>query len=89
MKWNLNLTLVSIGKRYSLNITSKSEKNNMIDEKKITEAAIQNADKYNPFRSTLDREEVCRASFKDGIEWLQSALWHNASEKPQGLAAIL
>lgn len=61
----------------------------MIDEKKITEAAIQNADKYNPFRSTLDREEVCRASFKDGIEWLQSALWHNASEKPQGLATIL
>ena len=61
----------------------------MIDENKITEAAIQNADKYNPCRSTLDREEACRASFKDGIEWFKSALWHDASEKPQGSAAIL
>lgn len=61
----------------------------MIDAKIIVEAAIQNADKYNPCRSTLDREEVCRASFKDGIEWFKSALWHDASEKPQGSAAIL
>lgn len=54
----------------------------MIDEKKITEAAIQNADKYNPCRSTLDREEVCRASFKDGVEWLKEALWHDVKEEP-------
>ena len=61
----------------------------MIDEKKITEAAIQNADKYNPCRSTLDREEVCRASFVNGVKWYKEAIWHDASEKPQGSAAIL
>ena len=54
----------------------------MIDEKKITEAAIQNADNFNPCRSTLDREEACRTSFKDGVEWFKEALWHDASEKP-------
>lgn len=54
----------------------------MIDEKKIIDAAIQNADKYNPCRSTLDREEVCRASFKDGVEWLKQSIWHDASEEP-------
>ena len=46
----------------------------MIDENKIIKAAIQNAGKYNPFRSTLDREEACRASFKDGIEWFKYVL---------------
>ena len=61
----------------------------MIDEKKITEAAIQNADKYNPCRSPLDREEVCRASFVNGVKWFKEAIWHDASEKPQGSAAIL
>lgn len=61
----------------------------MIDEKKITEAAILNADKYNPCRSTLDREEVCRASFVNGVKWFKEAIWHDASEKPQGSAAIL
>lgn len=55
----------------------------MIDAKIIVEAAIQNADKYNPCRSTLDREEACRASFKDGIEWYKEAIWHDASEKPE------
>lgn len=54
----------------------------MIDEKKIIEAAIKNADKYNPCRSTLDMEEVCRASFEDGAKWFRNALWHPASEKP-------
>lgn len=61
----------------------------MIDENKITEAADLNADKYNPCRSTLDKEEACRASFKDGVEWFKEVLWHDASEKPQGSAAIL
>lgn len=61
----------------------------MIDEKKITDAAIQNADKYNPGRSTLDREEVCRASFKDGVEWLNQALWHDAKEEPEEHKCIL
>lgn len=55
----------------------------MIDAKIIVEAAIQNADKYNPCRSTLDREEACRASFKDGIEWFKNAIWHKAKEEPE------
>lgn len=61
----------------------------MIDEKKITEAAIQNADKYNPCRSTLDREDVCRASFEDGAKWFKSALWHDTLiDKPKDNAPI-
>lgn len=61
----------------------------MIDAKKIVEAAILNADKYNPFRSTLDREEVCRASFEDGAEWFKQAIWHDAKEKPEEYKCIL
>lgn len=61
----------------------------MIDEKKIQEAAIMNADYFNPCRSTLDREEACRASFEDGVEWFKKALWHDASVKPEGNAVIL
>lgn len=55
----------------------------MIDEKKIQEAAIMNADYFNPCRSTLDRETACRASFEDGVEWFKKALWHDASEMPE------
>lgn len=54
----------------------------MIDENKIAEAADLNADKYNPCRSTLDKEEACRASFKDEsihrikyVHELQRILW--------------
>ena len=54
----------------------------MINEKKITEAADLNADKYNPCRSSLDKEEACRASFKDGVEWFKQALWHERDEEP-------
>ena len=61
----------------------------MIDEKKIQEAAIMNADYFNPCRSTVDREEACRASFEDGVEWFKKALWHDASVKPEGNAVIL
>ncbi len=61
----------------------------MIDENKITEAADLNADKYNPCRSTLDKEEACRASFKDGVEWFKEVLWHDASEKPESDKCIL
>lgn len=61
----------------------------MIDEKKITEAADLNADKYNPCRSTLDEEEACRASFKDGVEWFKQAIWHDASEEPESDKCIL
>lgn len=61
----------------------------MIDENKIAEAADLNADKYNPCRSTLDKEEACRASFKDGVEWFKSALWHDASEEPESDKCIL
>lgn len=55
----------------------------MIDENKIIEAAIKNADKYNPCRSTLDREEVCRASFANGVKWFKQAIWHDISEEPK------
>ena len=55
----------------------------MIDAKIIVEAAIQNADKYNPCRSTLDREEVCRASFANGVKWFKQAIWHDISEEPE------
>lgn len=61
----------------------------MIDAKIIVEAAIQNADKYNPCRSTLDREEACRASFEDGVEWFKNAIWHDASEEPKERKYIL
>ena len=61
----------------------------MIGEKKITEAADLNADKYNPCRSTLDKEEACRASFKDGVEWFKKAIWHDPSEEPESDKCIL
>lgn len=61
----------------------------MIDEKKIQEAAIMNADYFNPCRSTLDREEACRASFEDGVEWFKKALWHTEDEIPEADRLIL
>lgn len=61
----------------------------MIDAKIIVEAAIQNADKYNPCRSTLDRAESCCTSFNDGIEWFKNAIWHDASEEPKERKYIL
>lgn len=61
----------------------------MIDEKKITEAAIQNADKYNPCRSFTDKEEACRFSFKDGVDWFKNSLWHDAKEEPDKNKRIL
>ncbi len=61
----------------------------MIDAKIIVEAAIQNADKYNPCRSTLDREEACRASFEDGVEWLKQVIWHERDEEPTEEGVIL
>lgn len=61
----------------------------MIDEKKITEAADLNADKYNPCRSTLDMEEACRASFKDGVDWFKNALWHERDEEPTEEGVII
>ena len=61
----------------------------MIDEKEIRKAAIINADDFNPCRSTLDREEACRASFEDGVEWFKKALWHDASEIPEEGEQIL
>lgn len=61
----------------------------MIDEKEIRKAAIINADYFNPCRSTLDREEACRASFEDGVDWFKKALWHDASEIPEEGEQIL
>lgn len=61
----------------------------MIDKKKITEAAIMNADNFNPCRSTLDREEACRTSFEDGVAWFKQNLWHDKDEIPQTEQRIL
>lgn len=61
----------------------------MIGEKKIKAAAILNAEKYNPCRSTLDREEACRASFEDGIKWLKQAIWHERNEEPTEEGVII
>lgn len=68
----------------------------MIDEKKITEAAHQymlgeyydNGNWEFPC-DTDDIKSQCELGFIKGIGWFKSALWHNASEKPQGSAAIL
>ena len=60
----------------------------MIDEKKITEAV--NA--YIGFPKELGEgleTSMRRDAFRDGVEWFKKALWHDASEKPQGSAAIL
>lgn len=61
----------------------------MIDEKEIRKAAIINADYFNPCRSTLDREEACRASFEDGVDWFKKALWHTEDEIPEADRLIL
>ncbi len=59
----------------------------MIGEKKIKEAAIDNADKYKPTTSELDNEESCRASFIDGAKWAQQefikTLWHAPVIEPK------
>lgn len=60
----------------------------MIDEKKITEAV--NA--YIGYPKEIDEgvgTSMRRDAFRAGVEWFKKALWHDASEKPQGSAAIL
>lgn len=60
----------------------------MIDEKKITQAV----DEYIGYPKELgEGVEVSmrRDAFKAGVKWFKEALWHDASEKPQGSAAIL
>lgn len=60
----------------------------MIDEKKITEAV--NA--YIGYAKEIDEgieTYMRRDAFKAGVDWFKQALWHNASKKPQGSAAIL
>lgn len=60
----------------------------MIDEKKITEAV--NA--YIGYPKELGEgieTSMRRDAFKAGVEWFKEVLWHDASEKPQGSAAIL
>lgn len=37
----------------------------------------------------LDREEACRASFEDGVEWFKKALWHTEDEIPEADRLIL
>lgn len=55
----------------------------MIDEKKIKEAA----NTLYTGSKVLDANK--KASFIRGVEWFKQAIWHDASEKPQGSAAIL
>lgn len=55
----------------------------MIDEKKIQEAA---AGKFNVGGLV---NTVERIAFKEGVEWFKKALWHDASETPEGDAVIL
>lgn len=60
----------------------------MIDENKIAEAV--NA--YIGYAKEIDEgieTSMRRDAFKAGVEWFKKALWHDASEKPQGSAAIL
>lgn len=60
----------------------------MIDEKKITEAV----DAYIGYPKEIDEGvsvSMRRDAFRKGAEWFKNALWHDASEKPQGSAAIL
>lgn len=57
--------------------------NEILKAKLITFIERHYNGKYNPFRSTLDRAEACRASFKDGVEWFKKALWHDAKEEPK------
>lgn len=60
----------------------------MIDENKIAEAV--NA--YIGYPKEIDEgieTSMRRDAFCDGVEWYKQALWHEASEKPQGSAAIL
>lgn len=57
----------------------------MIDEEKIKAATdVVFADVPNP------KANICMsAGFIRGIEWFKEAIWHDASEKPQGTTAIL
>lgn len=55
----------------------------MIDDKKIEHAAQE----YNPINDMLGEE--ARTSFKHGVEWFKSALWHDASEEPEKMKRII
>ena len=60
----------------------------MIGEKKITEAANKFVG-HGPEADEWIYVSAKREAFIEGVKWLKSALWHDASEKPQGSAAIL
>ena len=60
----------------------------MIDEKKITEAV--NA--YIGYAKEIDEgieTSMRRDAFRDGVEWVKKALWHDASEEPEYSRYIL
>lgn len=57
----------------------------MIDDKKIQAAAKET---FANVRNSKDN--VCmKVGFLSGVKWFKEAIWHDASEKPQGSAAIL
>lgn len=60
----------------------------MIDEKKITEAVNAYIGYPKELGEGLETS-MRRDAFKAGVEWFKEVLWHDASEKPQGSAAIL
>lgn len=58
----------------------------MIDEKKIEEAAKENADAY------YDGDDIASfvvSAFEDGINWFLDNLWHNASEEPKTFKRLI
>lgn len=60
----------------------------MIDNSKITEAV----DAYIGYPKEIDEgvgTSMRRDAFRAGVEWFKQAIWYDASEKPQGSAAIL
>ena len=60
----------------------------MIGDSKIQHAANQYVG-HGPEVDEGIYVSAKREAFVEGVKWLQSALWHDASEKPQGSAAIL
>ena len=78
-----------------LNIAEILKDGDMIDNKKIEEAARLNTDKYRnyPTLSNEDRDKVSIYSFMEGAKWAINEflknLWHPASEEPREFAEVL
>ena len=60
----------------------------MIDEKTIQDAATYYAFEEG-HSSTSIENIVADKAFANGVKWFKQSIWHDASERPQGLTAIL